>query len=273
MDYKATLNLPDTQFPMKADLAKREPEILSRWAESKLYSRILEARRNAKPYVLHDGPPYANGNIHYGHILNKILKDIIVKYRTMAGHYVEFKPGWDCHGLPIELAVMREHADEVAKMSAVEIRKACHEYAMKWVGVQRDEFKRLGVFGTWDSPYLTLSREYESTIVRQMAEFARNGLLYRDLKPVHWCMSDKTALAEAEIEYDDHHTSPSIYVRFAIEPGLSAVIWTTTPWTLPANYAIAYHPELDYVTVEVGAEKYIIASKLADTFVKACNLT
>jgi isoleucyl-tRNA synthetase len=275
MDYKATLNLPETAFPMKADLTKKEPEILSRWETGKLYDQILAARRGAPIWVLHDGPPYANGHIHYGHILNKILKDVVCKFRTMAGHYVEYKPGWDCHGLPIELAVMRENADQAAKMSPVDIRKACNAYAMKWVGTQRDEFKRLGVFGTWDQPYLTLSREYEATIVRQLAEFARNGLLFRDLKPVHWCTSDKTALAEAEIEYDDAHVSPSIYVKFALpsEPGTFAVIWTTTPWTLPANWAIAYHPEFQYVTVAANGERYIVAEKLADAFVQACKLT
>ena len=274
MDYKATLNLPDTQFPMKADLAKREPEILSRWADGKLYARILEARKNAPPYVLHDGPPYANGNIHYGHILNKILKDIIVKYRTMAGRYVEYKPGWDCHGLPIELAVQRALGDKIAGMSPVDIRAACHEYAMKWVGIQRDEFIRLGVFGTWDDPYLTLAKHYEATIVRQLAEFARKGMLYQAKKPVHWCMSDKTALAEAEIEYDEHHTSPSIYVKFATtEPGLHAVIWTTTPWTLPANWAIVYHPSFEYVTVRAAGERLIVAKDLADKVVEACKLT
>src|SRR3569833_2457094 len=185
MDYKATLNQPDTQFPMKADLAKREPEILSRWADNKLYARILEARRNSPPYEQHDGPPYANGNIHYGHIHNKILKDIIVKYRTMAGHYVEYKPGWDCHGLPIELAVQRALGDKIAGMSPVDIRAACHDYAMKWVGIPRDEFIRLGVFGTWDDPYLTLAKHYEATIVRQLAEFAKKGMLYQAKKPVH----------------------------------------------------------------------------------------
>ena len=273
MDYKATLNLPETDFPMKADLARREPEILRRWEDEKLYDQVLAARRSAPVWVFHDGPPYANGHIHHGHVLNKVLKDMACKWQTMAGHYVELKPGWDCHGLPIELAVMREHADRVATMSAIEIRKACHEYAMKWVGVQRDEFKRLGVFATWDSPYLTLNPEYESTIVRQLAEFAQNGLLYRDLKPVHWCMQDKTALAEAEIEYDDNHKSPSIFVKFALpEAGLYAVIWTTTPWTLPANYAIAYHPEFAYVTVAAKGERYIVAEKLADAFVKACAL-
>ncbi|HEY1586763.1 MAG TPA: isoleucine--tRNA ligase, partial [Polyangia bacterium] len=262
-----------TQFPMKADLAKREPEILSRWAEGKLYARILEARKGARPYVLHDGPPYANGNIHYGHILNKILKDIVCKYRTMAGHYVEYKPGWDCHGLPIELAVQRSLGDKIAGMSAVEIRAACHDYAMKWVGVQRDEFIRLGVFGTWDDPYLTLSKHYEATIVRQLAEFARKGMLYQAKKPVHWCMSDKTALAEAEIEYDEAHVSPSIYVKFATpEAGLSAVIWTTTPWTLPANWAVAYHPTFEYVTMRANGERLIVAKELADKVVEACKL-
>jgi len=273
MDYKATLNLPQTDFTMRADLARKEPEILARWEADKLYDQILAARRGKPIWVLHDGPPYANGHIHYGHILNKILKDIVCKFRTMAGHYVEYKPGWDCHGLPIELAVLRENADTAAQLSPVEIRKACHAYAMKWVGTQRDEFKRLGVFGTWDAPYLTLSREYESTIVRQLAEFARAGLLYRDKKPVHWCMSDKTALAEAEIEYDDAHVSPSIYVKFALPDGSFAVIWTTTPWTLPANWAIAYHPEFEYVTVQANGERYIVAAKLADAFVAACKLS
>jgi isoleucyl-tRNA synthetase len=272
MDYKATLNLPETAFPMKADLARKEPEILARWEQDKLYDQILAARRGAPIWVLHDGPPYANGHIHYGHILNKVLKDIVCKSRTMFGHFVEYRPGWDCHGLPIELAVMREHADTVAQMSAIEIRKACHAYAMKWVGTQRDEFKRLGVFGTWDSPYLTLSREYESTIVRQLAEFARAGLLYRDMKPVHWCMSDKTALAEAEIEYDEHHVSPSIYVKFPLPDRSFAVIWTTTPWTLPANYAIAYHPGYTYVTLQANGERYVVAEKLADAVVAACKL-
>jgi isoleucyl-tRNA synthetase len=277
MDYKATLNLPDTAFPMKADLSKREPEILAQWAESKLYGRILAARKSAPPYVLHDGPPYANGNIHYGHILNKILKDIVCKYRAMSGRYVEYKPGWDCHGLPIELAVMRALGDKVAGMSALQIRAACHDYAMKWIDAQREEFKRLGVFGTWDKPYLTLDKRYEATIVRELAEFARRGLLYQAKKPVHWCMSDKTALAEAEIEYDEAHVSPSIYVKFALpEDALYAIIWTTTPWTLPANWAIAYKPDFEYVVVNVvvngRGEKYVVAAGLADKFVAACKL-
>jgi isoleucyl-tRNA synthetase len=274
MDYKDTLNLPRTDFPMKADLARREPEILRRWEAERLTDRILEARRGAPLFVLHDGPPYANGHIHYGHILNKILKDIVCKYQAMAGHYTEFKPGWDCHGLPIELAVMREKGSAVQSMSAVEIRRACHEYAMRWVATQRDEFIRLGVFGTWDKPYLTLDPHYEATIVRQLAAFADRGLLYRAKKPVHWCTSDRTALAEAEIEYDDAHTSPSIYVKFALpEPGLYAVIWTTTPWTLPANWAIAYHPEYAYCVISVNDERYVVAAELADRVVAACKLT
>jgi isoleucyl-tRNA synthetase len=274
VDYKSTLNLPQTAFPMKADLAKKEPEILKRWEEGRLYSRILDARRGAEVWAFHDGPPYANGHIHYGHILNKILKDTVCKYRSMSGRYVEYKPGWDCHGLPIELAVMRELGDKIAHASSAEVRQHCHEYAMKYVAIQRDEFKRLGVFGTWETPYLTLDKEYESTIVKQLATFAEHGLLYRDKKPVHWCMSDKTALAEAEIEYDEHHVSPSIYVKFAVpaEPGLHAVIWTTTPWTLPANHAIAYHPDFAYVVVHARGERYLVAEKLADAFVAACKL-
>ena len=274
-DYKATINLPETAFPMKADLALKEPKILETWAEARLYEQILAARKGAAPYVLHDGPPYANGNIHYGHILNKILKDIVVKLRTMMGHYVEYRPGWDCHGLPIELAVLRELGSKAQGMSALEIRKACHAYAMKWVETQRDEFQRLGVFGTWQNPYLTLSPDYEATIVRELAGFSRAGLLFRDKKPVHWCMSDKTALAEAEIEYDDAHVSPSVYVRFAV-PGQAntyAVIWTTTPWTLPANLAIAYHPRFEYVLVHANASQYIVAKDLADKLVEICKLT
>jgi isoleucyl-tRNA synthetase len=272
MDYKTTLNLPQTPFPMKADLARREPELLARWASDRLYDRVLAARKGAAPYILHDGPPYANGHIHHGHCLNKILKDIVCKYRTMAGFYVEYKPGWDTHGLPIELAVLREVADS-SSLSPLEVRRACHAYAMKWVGIQREEFKRLGVFGTWETPYLTLDKEYESTIVKELAAFAEKGLLYRARKPVHWCTSDKTALAEAEIEYDEKHVSPSVYVKFALpDAGLYAVIWTTTPWTLPANHAIAYHPHFAYVTVHAKGERYVVAEKLADAFVAACGL-
>ena len=273
-DYKATLKLPKTDFPMKADLAKREPEILARWEADGLYARVLEARKGSPPWVFHDGPPYANGRIHYGHVLNKVLKDIVVKSRTMMDRYVEFKPGWDCHGLPIELGVLRELGDRAAKVTPIELRHACTAWATKWVDTQRAEFKRLGVFGTWDAPYLTLDRGYEATIIRQLAEFARKGLLYRDRKPVHWCMTDRTALAEAEIEYDDKHVSPSIHVAFpvAADPGLFAVIWTTTPWTLPANQAIAYNPTFDYVVLTTARGRLIVADKLADDFLKAVGL-
>ncbi len=273
MDYKDTLHLPRTDFPMKADLARREPEILRRWHEEQLGARILDARRGSPPYVFHDGPPYANGHIHYGHILNKILKDTVCKYRTMAGFYTEFKPGWDCHGLPIELAVLREKGAAKLTQSPLDLRRACHEYAMQWVSTQRDEFQRLGVFATWDRPYLTLDPTYEAAILSQLASFAEQGLLYRARKPVHWCTSDRTALAEAEIEYDNAHVSPSIYVKFALpEAGLFAIIWTTTPWTLPANHAIAYHPNFTYLTVAARGERYVVAKDLADAFVKACAL-
>ena len=273
MDYKATLNLPQTKFPMKADLARREPQLLAEWQTNRLYERILEARRTAPKFVLHDGPPYANGHIHYGHILNKILKDIVAKFQTMAGHSVEFRPGWDCHGLPIELQVQRELGDRAKTASAMEIRTACHAYAIQWVKTQAEEFARLGVFATYDHPYLTLDKSYEATIVRKLADLNRRGLLYRDRKPVYWCTSDQTALAEAEIEYDEAHKSPSIFVRFALpEPGLFAVIWTTTPWTLPANHAIAYHPDFAYVTLSVGDSRLVVAEKLADSFLKACGL-
>jgi isoleucyl-tRNA synthetase len=274
-DYKSTLNLPETAFPMKADLAQKEPKILARWDEMGLYERVLAARRGGPVYAFHDGPPYANGSIHYGHILNKTLKDMVVKFRSMLGYYVEYRPGWDCHGLPIELAVLRNLGEKAAALSAIEIRRACHAYAMKWVDTQRRELQRLGAFATWDRPYLTLLPDYEATIVRELARVAEQGLLYRDKKPVHWCMSDRTALAEAEILYDDAHVSPSIYVRFAIpsDPKLYAVIWTTTPWTLPANLGIAYHPRLEYVTITARGARHIVAKELADTVVGACGLT
>ncbi|MBA3461035.1 MAG: class I tRNA ligase family protein, partial [Deltaproteobacteria bacterium] len=213
--YKDTVNLPETPFPMRGDLATREPEILKNWDATKLYSRIQEARNGAPTFLLHDGPPYSNGNIHYGHILNKILKDIVVKSRTMVGFRTPYVPGWDTHGLPIELAVERELADKRKSMSSADVRQACKEYALKFVDIQRAEFKRLGVLGDWDRPYLTLDAKYEGAIARALATFARNGYLYRGKKPVSWCPRDKTALAEAEIEYKDK-TSPSVYVKFPL---------------------------------------------------------
>jgi isoleucyl-tRNA synthetase len=288
-DYKDTLNLPSTPFPMRANLAQKEPELLDRWERAKLYDQILEARKGSPKYILHDGPPYANGHLHYGHILNKILKDLVVKCRTMAGFSSPYVPGWDCHGLPIELQVERDLGPKKASMSAVEIRRACHDYAMKMVGIQRDEFKRLGIFGAWSTPYLTLSHSYEAAIVRAIAAFAEGGYLYRENKPVHWCFTDATALAEAEIEYKDH-TAPAIYVRFPLEDfdagrldarlsgkKLVPVIWTTTPWTLPANRAIVLHPGLAYVAVPTGRpggedEMYFVAHGRARAFLEACRL-
>ncbi|HTL35391.1 MAG TPA: isoleucine--tRNA ligase [Kofleriaceae bacterium] len=278
--YKETVNLPDTQFPMRGDLATREPEILAKWNEMGLYARIQEARKDAKLWVLHDGPPYSNGHIHYGHILNKILKDIVVKSRTMAGFRTPYVPGWDTHGLPIELAVERELGPKRQTMSAAEIRKACRDYALKFVDIQRKEFERLGVLGDWQNPYLTLDHTYEGAIASALATFARGGWIYRGKKPVIWCARDKTALAEAEIEYKDK-SSPSVYVRMPlVERGklpetiarAAFVIWTTTPWTLPANLAIVAHPDMAYVAIpnpKDPGEHLVVARELAAAFAKA----
>jgi len=272
---------------MTANLARREPEILAEWQRMDIYHRILKAHERDPLFVLHDGPPYANGHIHYGHILNKILKDIVVKSRSMSGYRAAFVPGWDCHGLPIELAVDRELGPKKASMTKAEIRRECEAYARRFVAIQRDEFARLGVFGDWDKPYLTLLPSYEEAIVRTLASFARDGFLYRGKKPVYWCAHCRTALAEAEVEYKDH-ASPSIYVRFPIEGDLgdvdprlegarvSAVIWTTTPWTLPTNLAVVLHPTFVYValpvTLEGQREYLIVAKELAPRFLEACGL-
>ncbi len=270
MDYKETLNLPETDFPMKANLVQREPEVLARWDQENLYQKIREHSKGRKHYVFHDGPPYANGHIHMGHALNKILKDFIVKIQTMNGFDAGFIPGWDCHGLPIEHQVTKESKAKKQVLDKVEIRKLCREYADKFIAIQRDEFKRLGVFADWENPYLTMNFGYEATIVREFTRFALSGMVYKGLKPVHWCTSCKTALAEAEVEYQDHK-SPSIYVKFPVASGwkdviagvdlnkLSFVIWTTTPWTLPANLAICLHPDLDYVAVEIDDDVYVVA--------------
>jgi isoleucyl-tRNA synthetase len=290
MDYKATLNLPKTDFPMKANLPQREPEMLAWWEQQKLYEQIQEAGKGRPRYVLHDGPPYANGRIHIGHALNKILKDIIVKSKTMAGFHAPYVPGWDCHGLPIEHQVMKELGDKKKDLDATAIRKLCRDYADKYVGIQRDEFKRLGVLGEWAHPYLTMTPSYEAAIIREFGKFVERGGVYKGLKPVLWCTQDQTALAEAEVEYEDH-TSPSIYVKFPIVaspsvlsarfPGIafpagiksvSVVIWTTTPWTLPANQAVCLHPDIDYAFVQVGDEVLIVAEKLLESVAKACKL-
>jgi isoleucyl-tRNA synthetase len=294
MDYKATLNLPKTEFPMKANLPQREPEMLARWEQEKLYEQIqgLGLKEQRPLYVLHDGPPYANGRIHIGHALNKILKDIIIKSKTMAGFRAPYIPGWDCHGLPIEHQVMKDLGDKKKSLDAVAIRKLCRDYAEKYYRIQRDEFKRLGVLGEWDKPYLTMNPAYEATILREFGKFVARGGVYKGLKPVLWCTADQTALAEAEVEYENH-TSPSIYVKFPLvsPPSVlgstkifdlpfpsevrtvSVVIWTTTPWTLPANQAVCLHPEIDYAFVQFGGEVLVIAEKLVDTAAKACGLS
>ncbi|QEM67077.1 isoleucine--tRNA ligase [Geobacter sp. FeAm09] len=284
MDYKDTLNLPQTDFPMKANLNQREPEILDKWAASGLYARLEESGRDKPLYVLHDGPPYANGHIHIGHALNKILKDVILKSKRMEGFRAPYVPGWDCHGLPIELQVEKNLGSKKHEISKLEMRRECRKYAEKFIAIQRDEFKRLGVLGEWDAPYLTMNYEYEGQTARELAKFAKSGGLYRGKKPVHWCSSCVTALAEAEVEYADH-TSPSIYVRFALQDDVSAaipalagkqafvVIWTTTPWTIPANLAVALHPEFDYVALDTDKGVLIVAEGLKDTFLKAVGLT
>lgn len=255
--YKETLNLPVTRFEMKANLTTREPEIQRRWAEAGLYQAIRQARKGRPLKVLHDGPPYANGEIHMGHLLNKVLKDFVVRSLTMQGFDSPYVPGWDCHGLPIEHKVVKDLGSKAASMSQSEVRALCRVEALKWVGVQRDQFKRLGVEGDWANPYLTLDPRYEAGILDVLADLLERGLVFRQLKPIHWCLNDRTALAEAELEYKVE-TTPSIYVNFPMTSGVPeawgddpwhAMIWTTTPWTLPANVAIAAHPDLEYAGV------------------------
>lgn len=285
VDYKDTLNLPKTDFEMRANLAQREPAMIERWEASNVYGKIIEARRqqNAPQFLLHDGPPYANGNIHHGHILNKVLKDFVVKFKNMTGHTAEFVPGWDCHGLPIEHQVDKELGAKKATMTKVEVRKECRAYADKFVGIQRDEFKRMMVFADWENPYKTMSYGYEAATVRELGRFFGKGLAYRGLKPVHWDWASQTALAEAEVEYAEHVTE-HVYVKFPFEhlpeelKGANkdlptfVVIWTTTPWTLPANLAIALHPELDYQLVEVNGEVLVLAEGLRESTLKACKI-
>jgi isoleucyl-tRNA synthetase len=306
MDYRQTLNLPKTEFPMKANLAKREPEILKEWETTGIYHKITRKSKGRAKYILHDGPPYANGNIHLGTALNKILKDFIVKSKFMGGFDSHYVPGWDCHGLPVEHEVEKSLGSKKRELSVVEIRKRCREYAARFVDIQRGEFKRLGVFGQWEEPYLTMNFDYQATIVREFGKFLLDGSVYKGKKPVHWCPTCKTALAEAEVKYENHR-SPSIYVKFKmvsapspayrqagipspveaihelplreskgggdignIFPSLKGkpvyvIIWTTTPWTIPANLAIALHPDFAYVAVEVKGEVYILAEALLES--------
>ena len=282
-DYKDTLNLPKTAFPMKGNLPNREPDMLRRWEEMDLYGRIRQVAAGRPQFTLHDGPPYANGDIHIGHAVNKVLKDIIVKSKGLAGFDAPYIPGWDCHGLPIELNVEKKVGKAGFKVDAATFRKACREYAGKQVDGQRRDFIRLGVFGDWGEPYLTMDYRFEADIIRALGRIIANGHLHKGFKPVHWCTDCQSALAEAEVEYEDKR-SPAIDVRFQVlnEEGLmsachhaedyagigpvSVVIWTTTPWTLPANLAVALHPDLEYAVVQCnlghGAERLIIAEAL-----------
>jgi isoleucyl-tRNA synthetase len=280
---KETLTLPQTDFPMKANLPQNEPLRLKRWDEAKLYQQIREMRKGSPRYLLHDGPPYANGPIHLGHALNKCLKDFIVKSKTMAGFDAPYIPGFDCHGLPIEIKVDEQFGRKKLEMSSSEFLRACREYAQKYVDLQTSQFVRLGVFGRWENPYLTMSRSYEAKTLEIFYRFFEQGFVYKGLKPVYWCIHDRTALADAEIEYE-MHTSPSIYVKYAltsdptaIGPALagknvSTIIWTTTPWTLPASLAVAFHPELDYVALEQDGQVYIVAEALAASVRENCKL-
>jgi isoleucyl-tRNA synthetase len=272
MDYKTTLNLPKTDFPMKANLKDLEPRMIGKWQKENTYDRLQQKSAGKEAYILHDGPPYANGHIHIGHALNKILKDIIVKFKTMEGFRSPYVPGWDCHGLPIEHQVLKSLGPKKDTMSQAEIRKLCREYADKFVNIQREEFKRLGVFGDWDNPYLTMNYAYEASIIRELGKFVGAGGVYKGKKPVYWCGFDETALAEAEVEYADHE-SPSVFVKFDLPdagkplPSLkgkkvSIVIWTTTPWTLVANLAVALHPKFDYAAVETGGAVLVLAEGL-----------
>ncbi|MBP1684090.1 MAG: Isoleucyl-tRNA synthetase [Deltaproteobacteria bacterium] len=291
MDYKDTLSLPKTDFPMRANLPAREPAIIARWDEIGLYQQLLQANAGKPKYVLHDGPPYANGHVHLGTALNKIIKDIIVKVKSMSGFQAPYVPGWDCHGMPIEHQVTKDLGAKARQLSQLEIRRRCRAYAEKYFGIQREEFRRLGVIGDWEQPYLTMAPAYEAAIITVFRQLVEGGFIYRGLRPVHWCPVCATALAEAEVEYTDH-TSPSIYVRFpfcgtaeeaaaiALLPEdaaelaqhyqrLAAVIWTTTPWTLPANLAVCLNPHLEYVAVQVEHADYVVAARLADAFLKA----
>ena len=287
-DWKDTLNLPRTDFPMKANLPVSEPVAIRRWDDAGLYERIRESRRGRPKFVLHDGPPYANGQIHIGHALNKVLKDMIVKSRTMAGYDAPYVPGWDCHGLPIELNVERELGPTAKDRSPVEFRRACREYAGKFVDSQREDFKRLGILGDWENPYLTMTPDFQAQIVRSLGTFVSRGLVYKGKKPVHWCLRDRTALAEAEVEYEQHK-SPSIHVEFELTPAsaaklaasvpglagraLSVLIWTTTPWTIPANLGIAFNPDYDYAAFDVEGRTIIIAERMADIVTAATGRT
>ena len=281
LELKKTLNLPKTDFPMKASLPLNEPKQLEAWQEANLYQQILDARKGKPLFVLHDGPPYPTGTIHLGTGLNKVLKDLVVKTKSMAGHYAPYIPGWDCHGLPIETQVEKELGGK-GKVSPAEFRKLCREFATRYVEQHKRDFKRLGIFGRWNDPYLTMSFDYEATIANAFLDFMEKGYVYRGRKPVYWCLVDSTALAEAEVEYEDH-VSPSIWVKFAVVGGgkneaskigsdVSAVIWTTTPWTIPHNRGLAFHPDYEYVVVQTEKGKLLLAADRVAALQSECEI-
>ena len=286
-DYKQTLNLPETAFPMKADLARREPDVQKFWEEQRIYQKLRQVASGRPTFVLHDGPPYANGTIHLGHAINKVLKDVVVKSRTLDGYDAPYVPGWDCHGLPIEHQIEKSRGKQVRLLPPREFRQACREYALSQVEAQRVDFKRLGVMGDWDNPYMTMQPFYEAEQLRALAQILRNGHIYKGLKPVHWCLDCRSTLAEAEVEYEDR-VSPAIDVRFAIKdvadlarrfqlaspPSASAsvVIWTTTPWTLPANQAVSAGPEVIYELIDTGAELLVLAKELTPAVLKRAGV-
>jgi len=284
LELKKTINLPKTRFAQKANLPQTEPARLKKWSDMKLYEQIRRARAGAEKFILHDGPPYANADIHLGTALNKILKDFIVKSRTMMGYDAPYVPGYDCHGLPIELHVERKLGAKKASMPPLSIRRACRDFAADALKRQTRDFQRLGILGEWDNPYITMSDHYEAETARLFGRFVERGFVYKGARPVYWCIHDQTALAEAEVEYNQH-TSPSVYVKFPlssdptkIDPALAGrkvfvLIWTTTPWTLPANMGIAVHPDFEYVAFESGDEVYIVASELLEVVSAKCNLT
>lgn len=279
MEYKNTLNLPKTDFPMKANLPDKEPRILEKWEKEELYQKIRLERKGSPKYILHDGPPYANGNIHIGHALNKTLKDIVIKFKTMQGYDAPYVPGWDCHGMPIEHQLFKEMKKTKHDVDQVEFRKMARDFAMKFVEIQKVEFERLGILGDWDNPYLTLKPGYEKAIIESFNKLAKDGFIYRGLKPINWCTKCETALAEAEVEYENH-VSPSIYVKFKVTSSgfsfqsLAFLVWTTTPWTLVSNAAIAVHPDLNYVFVTTDSYgTLILAEDLLETVLKKLGVT
>ena len=282
-EIKYPVNLPKTDFPMKANLPQNEPKWLARWQAMQLYDCIRKARDGRPTYVLHDGPPYANGPLHLGHALNKCLKDFIVKAKTMSGFDSPYVPGWDCHGLPIEIKVDQKLGGKKLEMRPLDVRLQCRDYAARFVDLQREQFLRLGVFGRFDRPYSTMNPEFESVVIETFFDFFEHDFVYKGLRSTYWCIHDQTALAEAEVEYENH-TSPTVWVKYpfagnpaSLDPALAGkkvatIIWTTTPWTLPASRAVAFHPDEEYLAIESGGESFIVAGRLEQDVIQKCNL-